>query len=76
MRISGYFAAFGLVLMLVLGENASFTSSDKNRSMHNRMTAWMLTALGVSMMWGFWVCVYMAQMYPLFLPEIDVSGHH
>lgn len=76
MRISGYFAAFGLVLMLVLGENASYTSSDKNRSMHNRMVAWMLTALGVTMMWGFWACVYMAQMYPLFLPEIEVSGHH
>ena len=75
-RISTYFGIFGLVLMIILGENASITSSDKNRKMHNRMMAWMLTALSVIMMWGFWACVYMAQMYPLFLPEIEVAAEH
>lgn len=30
--------------------------------------AWSLTFLAVVMMWMFWSCVYMAQMYPLYKP--------
>ena len=37
--------------------------------------AWFLSFLGVLMMWMFWSCVYMAQMYPLYKP-IMAEVHH
>lgn len=37
--------------------------------------AWSLSFLGVLMMWMFWACVYMAQMYPLYKPIIAMGEH-
>ena len=37
--------------------------------------AWSLSFLGVLMMWAFWACVYMAQMYPLYKPILAPGEH-
>ena len=37
--------------------------------------AWGLSFLGVLMMWAFWACVYMAQMYPLYRPILAAGEH-
>ena len=60
MRLTRLFAVAGSILAACIGEYVACHTVDKKRTMHNRLTAWMLTVLSVCMMWGFWACVYLA----------------
>ncbi len=69
------FAIFYFMSATLIGQHAHKESADRKLANHNRKMAWALTFLGVMMMWMFWACVYMAQMYPLYRPIMAENPH-
>ena len=68
-----FFIGICLIGAIIIGEYVVCATRDKDPVVKaaNRRLAWGLTFLGSVMMWGFWACVYMHQMYPLILPDIE-----
>lgn len=64
-----------MVVALVLGQYVKVVTKDVEAGSANRCMTWGLTLLAVVMMWAFWSCVYMSQMYPLIKPVLSAGEH-
>ena len=71
---SYFFIGLFFLAGIIIGEYVVCATKDKDPAVKaaNRRLTWGLVFLSSVMMWGFWACVYMHQIYPLIKPEITV----
>ncbi len=70
------FAVLGVVAAIILSLYVYVrTQEDRSKGEQlkkpNAIMAFFLTLFATICMWGMWICVYMHQMNPLILPELE-----
>jgi V-type H+-transporting ATPase subunit e len=69
------FAILGAVVGAVLAGYVYVRTKDKSEGGRyqkaNAVLAFLLSLFGALCMWAMWICVYMHQMNPLILPELE-----
>ena len=65
-----------VVVSLIVGEWVAYTTKNRSHAGYNRGMTWCLAFLAACCMWTLWFCVYMMQLYPLYLPELEHTAKH